>query len=90
MDAQIASSDSANKSDFSELTYSQASAELERIVKLLESNQLELEESLKLYQRGVALLSDLRSRLEGAEQRVSALLGSIDDEDEESHDTTLS
>lgn len=73
-----------------DMTYSEASTELESIVKALESDQLELEESLKLYQRGVELLAALRSRLADAEQRVSALMGQIEADDEESHDTTLS
>ena len=73
-----------------DMTYSEASTELESIVKALESDQLELEESLKLYQRGVELLAALRSRLADAEQRVSALMGQIEADDEESHDTMLS
>lgn len=72
-----------------EMTYNEANAELEAIVKALESNQLELEESLSLYQRGVELLASLRSRLVDAEQRVSALMGEIDIDTDE-RDTTLS
>ncbi len=71
------------------LTYNEANAELEGIVKALESNQLELEESLALYQRGVELLASLRSRLAGAEQRVMALMGEIE-VDTDDRDTTLS
>ena len=73
-----------------EMTYREASAELEMIIKALESNQLELEDSLARYQRGVELLADLRGRLANAQQRVSALMGQIEADDEESHDTTLS
>ena len=73
-----------------ELTYQQASAELESIIRSLESNQLELEESLAQYQRGVELLADLRGRLATAEQRVEALMGQIETEDDETRDTTLS
>ena len=73
----------------SEMTYNEANAELETIVKALESNQLELEESLVLYQRGVELLASLRSRLTDAEQRVSALMGEIEI-DTDDRDTTLS
>ena len=46
-----------------DMTYQQASAELEGIIRSLESNQLELEESLAQYQRGVELLAALRQRL---------------------------
>lgn len=71
------------------LTYNEANAELESIVRALESNQLELEESLSLYQRGVELLASLRARLTEAEQKVSALMGEIEIESDE-RDTTLS
>ena len=74
----------------SDLTYQEASAELESIIRSLESNQLELEESLAQYQRGVELLADLRARLATAEQRVEALMGEIEPEDDETRDTTLS
>ncbi|MBS5449593.1 MAG: exodeoxyribonuclease VII small subunit [Coriobacteriia bacterium] len=73
-----------------DLTYQQASAELETIIRSLESNQLELEESLDQYQRGVELLAELRTRLATAEQRVEALMGEIEPEDDETRDTTLS
>ncbi len=75
--------------DVSELTYRQATAELEQVVRALESNQLELEESLELYKRGVELLASLRSRLSQAEQQVSALMGQIEVDTDE-RDTTLS
>ena len=72
-----------------EMTYNEANAELDAIVRALESNQLELEESLRLYQRGVELLASLRTRLAEAEQRVSALMGEIEIESDE-RDVTLS
>jgi exodeoxyribonuclease VII small subunit len=72
-----------------QMTYNECSAELEAIVGALESNQLELEESLVLYQRGVELLADLRGRIANAEQRVSSLMGQIDVDTDE-RDTTLS
>jgi len=72
-----------------EMTYNEANAELDAIVRALESNQLELEESLRLYQRGVELLASLRARLADAEQRVSALMGEIEIETDE-RDVTLS
>ena len=72
-----------------QLTYNQANAQLDDIVRKLESNQLELEESLGLYQRGVELLTSLRARLNGAQQKISALMGEIQIEGDET-DTTLS
>ncbi|NLG10641.1 MAG: exodeoxyribonuclease VII small subunit [Coriobacteriaceae bacterium] len=72
------------------MTFKQASEELETIVRELESNQLELEESLIRYERGVALLRMLQSRLQDAQQKVSVLLGQIEPESDDSIDTTLS
>ena len=64
-----------------ELTYKEASQELERIIRSLESGDMELEESLESYSRGVELLKSLRSRLADAEQKVSVLLADVDDTD---------
>ena len=72
------------------LTFRQASEELEVIVRELEGNQLELEESLIRYERGVALLRMLQVRLQEAQQKVTVLLGEIEPESNDSIDTTLS
>ncbi|OUP07080.1 exodeoxyribonuclease VII small subunit [Collinsella sp. An2] len=61
-----------------ELTYKEASQELERIIRALESGDMELEESLASYTRGVELLKSLRTRLADAEQKVSVLLADVD------------
>ena len=50
-----------------ELTFKDASIKLE-------GTDLELEESLALYARGVELVKDLRGRLDTAEQKVKVLL----------------
>ena len=57
-----------------ELTFKDASIELEQIVRKREGTDLELEESLALYARGVELVKDLRGRLDTAEQKVKVLL----------------
>ena len=75
--------------DVATMTYREATAELEQVVRALESNQFELEESLELYKRGVELLASLRARLADAEQQVSALMGQIEVDTDE-RDTTLS
>jgi exodeoxyribonuclease VII small subunit len=49
--------------------------ELEQIVAKLERGELKLEESLKLFERGVALTKQCRSSLETAELKVKQLLG---------------
>lgn len=60
-----------------ELTFRQAMAELDGIVSKLESNTMELEDSLAAYERGVALLRSLRGRLDGAQQKVDVLMGEL-------------
>lgn len=50
-----------------------AIGELEGIVKKLEEGDLTLEESLKLYERGVQLSRFCHARLEDAERRIELL-----------------
>ncbi len=69
------------KKNVEELTYKEASTELELIIRNLESGELELEESLESYTRGVELLRSLRTRLEDAEQKVSVLMKDVDGSD---------
>ena len=57
-----------------EMTFKEASTELEQIVRALESGDLELEDALERYGRGVQLLTSLRARLGEAEQKVRVLL----------------
>jgi len=60
------------------LPFGDALAELEAIVGQLESGQLELEDSLEKYERGVALLRALQSRLSEAQQKVTMLMGELE------------
>ena len=60
--------------DLEKMSFREASTELEQIVRSLESGDLELEDALACYERGVALLTSLRERLNGAEQKVRVLL----------------
>ena len=55
--------------------FEQALDELEQIVGKLERGELKLEESLKLFERGVALARQCRQSLETAELKVKQLLG---------------
>ena len=66
--------DKAKYADVTEMTFREASTELEQIVRSLEAGDLELEEALERYARGVELLQSLRERLQDAEQKVSVLL----------------
>ena len=68
-----------------------AMAELDGIVRVLESNSLELEDSLVSYERGVSLLRALQGRLNEAQQKVEVLMGELEGEvDDATRDATLS
>ncbi|MDO4443509.1 MAG: exodeoxyribonuclease VII small subunit [Slackia sp.] len=74
-----------------QMSFREAMAELDRTVSILESNTLELEDSLKSYEYGVALLADLKKRLSTAQQKVDVLMGQLDvPADDATTDTTLS
>lgn len=60
-----------------EMSFGEALGELEGIVGSLECGDLDLDASLERYERGVALLRGLRTRLADAEQRVTMLLGEL-------------
>ncbi|CAK7002732.1 MAG: Exodeoxyribonuclease 7 small subunit [Paraeggerthella hongkongensis] len=74
-----------------ELSFREAMAELDGIVGVLESNSLELEDSLRSYERGVSLLRALQGRLTEAQQKVDVLMGElVADTDDGARDTSLS
>lgn len=56
------------------LDYEAAVSELESLVERLEKGDISLEESLKLYERGVLLTRDCQKALQAAEQKVQMLL----------------
>ncbi|MEC9314008.1 MAG: exodeoxyribonuclease VII small subunit [Pseudomonadota bacterium] len=56
------------------LDYEAAVKELEALVERLEQGDISLEESLKLYERGVLLTRDCQESLKAAEQKVQMLL----------------
>ena len=69
-----------------ELAFGEAMTELEEIVRALEGGQLELEESMARYERGVALLRVLRTKLSDAQQKITTLIGELDAEDDSSEE----
>ena len=74
-----------------DLSFREAMAELDAVVAALEGNELELEESLERYERGVMLLSALQKRLAEAQQKVDVLMGQLEESaDDAATDTTLS
>ncbi|GGG18858.1 exodeoxyribonuclease 7 small subunit [Caldovatus sediminis] len=60
--------------DIAALSFEEALAELETIVKSLESGQRRLEESIEAYERGAALRRHCERKLAEAEQKVQAIV----------------
>ena len=58
-----------------DLTYEEALVELEEIVSALEGEQNQLEESIKLFERGQALAAHCAALLEAAELKVKQVAG---------------
>ena len=60
-----------------ELSYEEALAELEEIVAALEGGQNQLEEAIKLFERGQALALRCGVLLEAAELKVKQVVGDV-------------
>lgn len=60
--------------DLKKLSYEEAVKRLEEIVQMLENADISLEESLALFQEGIALSSYCREKLAEIEYRVEYLL----------------
>ncbi|WKZ39589.1 MAG: exodeoxyribonuclease VII small subunit [Anaerolineales bacterium] len=58
-----------------ELTYEEALAELEGIVEALEGEQNQLEDAIKLFERGQALVKQCGALLDAAQLKVQKLAG---------------
>ena len=63
--------------------FSEALAELEKIVRELEGGQLDLEDAIVRYERGVDLLKSCRRTLEDAQQRITTLMGELEPEEDD-------
>lgn len=57
----------------SELSFEAAMAELEQVVGRLETGDVPLEDSIKLYERGAALKARCEEKLKEAEEKVSQI-----------------
>ncbi|MBR2474361.1 MAG: exodeoxyribonuclease VII small subunit [Clostridia bacterium] len=66
-----------------EISFEDATARLEEIVKALESGNAPLDESLKLFEEGIKLVSSCKKQLDNAEQRVKLLMENGNGEDDE-------
>ena len=61
-------------------TFKEAIEELEKITDELESGELELEQSLARFERGVELIRYCQEKLDSAQSKVEALVESLDGE----------
>ena len=69
------SSNQKTEKNIEELSYEEALAQLEEIVSALEGEQNQLEESIKLFERGQALAARCSVLLEAAELKVKQVVG---------------
>lgn len=60
------------------MTFEQAMARLEEIVKLLEQGETPLEDALSLFEEGTKLMKKCSAQLDRAEQKVTRLLAGPD------------
>ena len=61
-----------------EMTFEQAMAALEAIVRQLESGDVDLEKSIAIYERGAELKAHCESRLREAEARIEQIVQKAD------------
>lgn len=57
-----------------EMTYEKAIERLEEIVRILEKNEVSLDESMKLFEEGTKLTSLCAEKLKNAEQKITELV----------------
>lgn len=55
------------------IKFETALSELEKVIAKLESNETQLDEALKLYEKGIALIRVCTERLDNAEQKIKIL-----------------
>ena len=70
----------AENINIEEMKLEEAMRRLDEVVKTLDSDRLDLDESLKLYEEGVRLVRVCHEKLSDAERRISALRISEDGE----------
>jgi len=68
----------AKQPDVSKMSFEDALAELEQIVRGLEGGQQKLEDAITAYERGAALRKHCEAKLAEAEARVAAIVRSAD------------
>jgi exodeoxyribonuclease VII small subunit len=69
---------SGKHADVAAMSFEDALAELEQIVRALESGQQKLEDAISAYERGAALRQHCEAKLAEAEARVAAIVERAD------------
>lgn len=69
--------------DRKDMTYEQAYAKLEEYTEQLESGELTLDESLKVFEKAVGLIRYCGEKLDGAKKQMMVLVEGLDGELEE-------
>ncbi|MCW5724131.1 MAG: exodeoxyribonuclease VII small subunit [Maricaulaceae bacterium] len=64
----------AENADIAKMSFEAALAELESIVKKLEAGEVELEQSIAIYERGAALKAHCEKTLKAAELKVEKIV----------------
>lgn len=62
-----------------EKTFEEAVQRLEEIVRSLEAGKAGLDETLRLYEEGIALVRECNEKLDSAEQRIKTLTAEKED-----------
>jgi exodeoxyribonuclease VII small subunit len=70
--------DSAAAADIASLSFEDALAELDKIVRGLEGGQQKLEDAISAYERGAKLRQHCEAKLAEAEQRVQVIVAAAD------------
>ena len=71
-------SDPISATDIAAMSFEDALAELEQIVRRLEAGQVKLDEAIRCYERGARLRRHCEGKLEEAQQRVDRIVVGAD------------
>ena len=63
-----------------EISFEEQMKKLQEIVEKLERNDIDLDESIRLYEEGLRLSKQLKEQLEGFEEKIAALNKGEEDE----------
>jgi exodeoxyribonuclease VII small subunit len=76
--AELPTAESGQHDDVTRMSFEDALAELEKIVRALESGQQKLEDAITAYERGAALRRHCEAKLAEAEARVATIVQRAD------------